>query len=189
MNGLLSRHRLVAFALVAACLVPAAASAQDAAARRFMVGGGLGGSFGLNRGLDSQFKLEQFVGYSIVPVRDHPGLFIAGVFSQGFIDYVRLTWAVRLGFAIQVFHHSDFEILVTPLMQLGGTGFFPPNGNAGGAFNWMFGVQGEFVLFDGLLGLFFRPLAFDLNFGERFGFGGFDVLAYYELMTGVVIRL
>jgi hypothetical protein len=181
MNTFVLRHRLAMLAILAACLLPSVASAQDSAARRFMFGAGLGGAFGLNRGAPSQFKLEEFVGYSVLPVNEHPGLFIAGVFEQGFVDWVRLTWAARAGFAIQVYHHEDFEVLVTPFMQFGGTAFFFANQTAG-AFNWKFGAQGEFVLLRGLLGLFFRPLSFDLNFGR-------DVGAFYELMTGVVVRL
>jgi hypothetical protein len=164
------------------------------ASRPFYVGGGIGGSFGLN-GPGATFKLQEEVGYQFDPIPIGGGLDIllrlGGDFSQQFAaNVVILEFDARFSAAFLVWDGGDIAIRVAPSLALGAgvtivsicTGVGGCSTPTNGAFDLQFGGQGELEVLDGMLSIWFRPIAVDLLISS-------GTLARWDLLAGVDVHL
>lgn len=163
-------------------------------ARPFYVGGGLGVAVGLNSGY-ALFSLEENIGYRFFGFNMGgalDGAIFAGLsFGQAFNgNFALLQFDVRGGADLEVWDGGDMQLLVTPSITLGGSvgvsSYTDAFGNnvtsTGGAFDFGFAAQGELVMLEGLLGVWLRPLSFELYINNGVG-------AQWELLGGVTFRL
>jgi hypothetical protein len=170
-------------------------TSEGLTSRPFYVGGGIGLDVGLNGGGGVLFSAEEdigfrFFGFNLGGAND--GAIFAGLsFGQaGGSNFVGLQFDVRGGVDFEVWDGGDMQLLVTPSITLGGGVFIVSftdafgnnNTSTNGAFDFGFATQGELVMLDGLLGLWLRPLSFELYINSGVG-------ALYELLAGVMFRL
>jgi hypothetical protein len=148
--------------------------------RPFFVSAGLGLVVGL-RGGNAQFGLEEAFGFHVLPVNEHPGLFVALALNESFVDTVVLEATARTGFDLQLFASGDLAIRATPYVGLGAGVVIAdtPAGNQTlGAFDLQLGAEARLVLAQGSVEIWLRPLAFDFLIRD----GGSE---RYTLMAGV----
>lgn len=165
-------------------------------ARPFFVGLGLGFDAGLSGGGGAVFAMEEdigyrFFGFNIGGALD--GAIWAGLaFGQSYAsNFAGLQFDVRGGVDFEAFDDGSVQVLVTPSITLGGSVSILSNQPivTGGTttvtfgfFDLGFAAQAEVVLLDGLLGIWLRPLGFEIAIGNASG-------AAYELLAGVHFRL
>lgn len=164
-------------------------------ARPFFVGGGVGVTVGLS-GYGAAFSIEEDVGYRFFGFEMGGGLdgaVWAGLsFGQAFggSGFVLLQFDGRGGADFEVWDGGEMQLLVTPSIALGGAAIFVDfvdglgnrTTSTTGAFDFQVSAQGELVLADGLLGVWLRPLSFEILIHSGVG-------AQYELLGGVNVRL
>lgn len=185
MNTLRVRMFALAFGILALGATSTSTAAAQSTDRPMYLGLGLGPAVGLNGG-GTLFKLEQSFGYHIMPVGDHPGLFIGAALAESFRShFVRLQIGARAGFDIRVWGNGKMDILVAPMLTLGATvglaRFETSTGterDASGAFNLGMAGEARLVLADGKWTVWGRPIAVDLDMGR----GG--VGAYWDFLFG-----
>lgn len=152
--------------------------------RPLFFGAGLGFIAGFNGGVS--FRLTEHVGYRFIGFDLGSGLELAlwGALGlgQAFGDYgfYLLDFNGVFGADLEVWDGGDMQLVVTPMIGLGGAVAGVSNGiggtNAEGAFHIQFAAQAQLVLADGLLGVWLRPLAFD-GYVRDGGFGAYSLLA------------
>lgn len=175
---------------------PGAGTGTGLTARPFYVGAGVGLDAGLTGGGGGVlFAAEEDVGYRFYGFNlggALDGAIFAGLsFGQAAgSNFIGLQFDVRGGVDLEVWDGGSLQLLVTPSITLGGGAFIitipdafgNPNSTTVGAFDLGFSAQGELVMLDGLLGIWLRPLSFELFINNNVG-------ALYELLAGVNIRL
>lgn len=163
--------------------------------RQLYVGAGLGAAVFFDGGA-AAFSLEEDVGYRFVVFGLGNGLdgaIFAGLsLGQLFRDrFVVLQFDARGGADLEVWDGGDMQLLVTPSITLGGSVFIVevPNILTGGsstqtdgAFDFGFSAQAELTLADGLVGVWLRPLSFEI-------FVNSGTTATYELLAGAYVRI
>lgn len=126
------------------------------------------------------FMLSVDVGGHMIPVNEHPGLFLAGSIAlmTGPVTGGRL--GARLGFDIQVarFEDIDLSLLVTPSI-LAGLAVVDPIGIL---IDIEVAADVRALLLDGLLGVWIRPIASDMQFLGYFTWR-------WNFLLGVDVRL
>lgn len=177
-------------------LAAGAADAQDAPAggaapaadtgRRMYVGFGLGPAISVQGG-GALFKLEQSIGVHVMPVNQHPGLFVGGALGESFRSGgTRFQFGGRVGFDAQVFTNGDLSLLIAPMVTVGGTlysyRYTDPFGGGTtrdtyGAFNLGFAGEVRLVLAQGRVTVWSRPLGFDIDIRD-------GSAAYYDFLFG-----
>jgi hypothetical protein len=107
-------------------------------------------------------------------------------------DYFMFTGGLRLGGDIQVHHDRHFDLLLRPsgLVGIGVRAYgYHPFGDTRdtfGNFTLQPAFDVRFVLADGLIALWARPLAFDLMFWwDRAGDKSFAFSAAYQFLAGI----
>lgn len=165
---------------------PAPASTTSAAGgslmqRPLFFGAGLGFMAGFGGGVS--FRLEEHVGYRFVGFDLGSGLELAlwGALGLGQAfgggGFYLLDFNGVFGADLEVWDNGDMQLVVTPMLALGGAaaGASGLNGVAG-AFHLQFVAQAQLVLANGLLGVWLRPLVLD-GFVRDGGFGAYSLLA------------
>ncbi len=175
--------------------MPGSSTGAGLLARPFFVGLGIGFDASLSGGIGAVFAMEEdigyrFFGFNIGDTLD--GAIWAGLaFGQSFASrFAALQFDVRGGVDFEAFDDGAIQVLVTPSITLGGSVFIvdQPVVTGGtstftsGFFDLGFAAQAEVVLLDGLLGIWLRPLGFEIFIGNSSG-------AVYELLAGVHFRL
>ncbi|MCA9616200.1 MAG: hypothetical protein KC586_25770 [Myxococcales bacterium] len=156
------------------------AEAQEG--RPTYIGFGLGPTVGL-RGGGVAFKLEESVGYHVLEVGDHPGLFVGGALAQSFAGgSAVLAFGGRVGFDARVFHNSSLSLLVSPHTTVGASVSIIDVGDGGGrqtsgAFNLGFAGEVRLVMADDRATVWVRPIGFDLHISKGVG-------ANYDILVG-----
>jgi hypothetical protein len=167
----------LALALAAGALGTASAAHAQTHGRNFYVGVGLGFGVGFSGG--AYFRLEENVGYHVLNVDEHPGLYVGAALSQGVAGLGALiNFAGRIGFDILAWQNTDLAFLVNPFIQLGG-GFGTGGGVTRGYFYMVPGVDLALSLVEGLIYVYWRPLSFEVAIGDGGGTGA------YSMMFGV----
>lgn len=164
-------------------------------ARPFYVGGGVGLDVGVSGAGGALFAAEEDVGYRFFGFNlgdALDGAIFAGLsFGQAFgSNFIGLQFDVRGGVDLEIWDGGDLQLLVTPSITLGGgvfivsftDGFGNRVESTNGAFDLGFSAQGELTMLDGMLGIWLRPLSFELFINSGVG-------ALYELLAGVLVRL
>ncbi len=152
-------------------------------ARPLFFGVGLGFIAGFSGGIS--FRLTEHVGYRFIGFDLGSGLELAlwaalGL-GQAFGDggFYLLDFNGVFGADLEVWDGGDMQLVVTPMLGLGGAAVGVTNGLGGsraeGAFHLQFAAQAQLVLLDGLLGVWLRPLVFD-GFVRDGGFGAYSLL-------------
>jgi hypothetical protein len=90
-----------------------------------------------------------------------------------------INFAGRLGFDINAWHDRDVAFLVNPSLQIGGG--FATIGQTFGYFYLNPSVELSLSLVDGLIGVYWRPLGFEIGIG-----GG--AVGTYTMMFGVTFN-
>ncbi|MCC6874618.1 MAG: hypothetical protein IT378_09965 [Sandaracinaceae bacterium] len=137
--------------------------------RNLFFGAGIGFGVWFNGG-DAYFRAEEGIGYHVLNVGDHPGLYVAFAFGQAVTRFVTLSFAGRVGFDILVWQNQDLAVLVNPSLQLG-AGLFLFSGQAEAGFFMQPSVEASIALLEGMLNVWWRPLAFDILIRDGGGAG------------------
>lgn len=161
--------------------------------RNWYAGGGLGGTFDLDGG-PALFVLNEEVGYQLDPI-DLGGaadlqLRFGLDLAQQFGDFYLLQFGARVTASFGVWSNGDLTLRVAPSVVLGGavfiveevcTAFGCFGGGSEGVFNFQFATQAELDLLEGMLTVYFRPLAID-------GFFRDGSSARWNLLAGALVH-
>lgn len=158
--------------------------------RPFFVGGAIGGTFGISGNGWAAFSLEEDIGYRFLGFQlggNLDGAVWGGLsFGQSFNSGVYLLqFDVRGGADFEVFDNGEMQLLVTPSLALGAAiiGTDTVLGSTtNGAFDLQISAQAELVLLEGLLGVWLRPLSFEIFIAD-------GSAANYELLAGALVHL
>jgi hypothetical protein len=148
--------------------------------RNLFIGAGVG--FGVTfTGGQAFFRAEESVGYHLLNIDEHPGLWIAFTFGQAVAQITGLTFAGGVGFDGTAWQNDQVRITITPSLRLGGVVAFG-FGQAAGGFYLSPGLEGAVTIANGFLSIWFRPLAFDIAIRDGGG-------ASYVMLAGANINL
>jgi hypothetical protein len=146
--------------------------------RDFFVGFGVGFSVGFGYGAGAAFRIEEHVGYHVLNVDEHPGLYIAFAASQSIAGVALLGFAGRVGFDILLWSTAELALLLNPSLQLG-AGVITGSLSTVAAFLMHPGLEVALALLEGLLHVWWRPVGFDVFIND----GG--ATALYAMLWGV----
>ncbi|MDQ3036715.1 MAG: hypothetical protein M3Y87_30260 [Myxococcota bacterium] len=155
----------------------------------FFVGGGLGGSLTITD--NPGFKLEESFGYRFATISMGNALnahiFGAGLLQQTFGPSAAYNFGARTGADFEVINTPGFALLITPMVSAGvailnfeGQQRYGEGTEAALALEAA--AQAEFVLMNGALGVWIRPVG--VNYYVRDG-----AFVNYDMMIGVNARL
>jgi hypothetical protein len=170
----------LALALAVGCLAATSSAEAQSRERRFFAGAGLGVGV-LFDGGDAYFRIEENLGYHVLPVAEHPGLYVALTLVQSVGRLTMLDFAGRIGFDIQAWRDADVAVLINPSVQLG-VGMWISQGTAYPGFHLHPSLEISLAMLDDMLDVWLRPLGFDVL--ARDGGG-----AAYTLMAGLNVNL
>ncbi|AKF11316.1 hypothetical protein DB32_008465 [Sandaracinus amylolyticus] len=188
-------------AISIATLTPSSAAAQDDVSigstnpiRNWYAGGGLGVSAGLDNGGGALFLLNEEVGYQLDPILLGGGTDLQLRFgldlAQHLGDFFILTFGARATASFGVWTNGELTIRVAPALVLGGavsivdevcTVFGCAGGGTNGAFNIQFSTQAELDLLQGMLTVYFRPIAIDGYIADGSG-------ARWNIVAGALVH-
>lgn len=159
--------------------------------RPLYFGGGVGVSAGLDGG-PALFKIQEEIGYQMDPIwlgSVDLALRFGGDFAQLVGDFTILEFDGRVTASFGLWHGDGIGIRVAPSVALGGAVLFLRYcdvfgcGDASyGAFDFQFATQAELELLEGLLTIWFRPIAIDGLFRDNSS-------ARWDILAGVDVHL
>lgn len=159
--------------------------------RPLYFGGGVGVSASLDGG-PALFKIQEEIGYQMEPIwlgSVDLALRFGGDFAQLVGDITILEFDGRVTASFGVWHGDGIGIRVAPSIALGGAVIlarycdaFGCGDTSYGAFDFQFATQGELELLEGLLTIWFRPIAIDGLFRDGSS-------ARWDILAGVDVHL
>jgi hypothetical protein len=142
---------------------------------------GLGVGLGVGGAGGASFLVTQELDYRFAP-GDFGAFFLGGQLGEAIGRTAVFHAGVRFGYDFRVFHDagSGIELLVAPEIVIGGA--FADAQGLRGWFDIQLGAEARLILVEGLLGVWLRPLAFDIFIGDA-------TAARYDLLAGASIQI